>query len=59
MRLEGMNILMDRLTKKRGDKCYGPFKVIKKVGASAYKLAIPKTWRNIHDVFNEVLLTPY
>lgn len=44
---------------KLGDRCFGPFKVTKKVGASSYQVEIPKTWRNIHNVFNKVLLTPY
>ena len=29
------------------------------VGRSAYKLALPPTWRTIHPVFNEVVLSPY
>ena len=45
--------------KKLGDKQFGPFKVIQKVGHSSYKLAIPKTWKSIHPVFNEVLLSRY
>src|SRR5215469_18426575 len=57
--LEGTNITTDRPMKKLGDKRFGPFKVLKKVGASSYKINIPKKWKNIHDVFNEELLTPY
>ena len=45
--------------KKLGDKRFGPFKIQKKVGASSYQLDIPKSWKNIHNVFNEVLLSPY
>jgi hypothetical protein len=45
--------------KKLDDKRYGPFKVLARHG-SAYKLELPRTWHgNIHNVFNEVLLTPY
>ena len=57
--LEGTNIMTDRPMKKLGDKRFGPFKVLEKVGRSSYKLAIPKTWKSIHPVFNELFLTPY
>jgi hypothetical protein len=57
--LEGTNITRDRPMKKLDDKRFGPFEVKRKIGASSYQLAIPKTWKSIHDVFNEVLLTPY
>ena len=33
--------------------------ILEKVGQSSYKLEIPKTWKSIHPVFNEELLTPY
>ena len=57
--LEGKNISSDRPMKKLDDKRYGPFEVEKKVGNSAYKLKLPATWRGVHPVFNEVLLTPF
>ena len=57
--LEGKNIASDRPKKKLDDKSYGPFEVEKKVGNSAYKLKLPATWRGVHPVFNEVLLTPF
>lgn len=44
---------------KLGDKCFGPFKVIEKVGHSSFKIESPKTWKHLHPVFNELLLTPY
>ena len=31
----------------------------KKVGRSSYQLQLPKTWRSLHPVFNEVVLSPY
>src|SRR5688572_9867349 len=46
-------------TKKLCDKRYGPFKVIKKIGASAYKLELPHGWKAINPTFNEALLSPY
>ena len=57
--LEGYNLATDRPSKKLDNKRYGPFKIEKKIGAAAYKLTLPKTWKNIWPVFNEILLTPY
>lgn len=57
--LEGINISTECLTKKLGDTCFGPFKVIKKVGASSYQLNTTKMWKHITNVFNEALLSPY
>jgi Chromo (CHRromatin Organisation MOdifier) domain len=57
--LEGTNITTDRPIKKFDDKRHGPFTVIKKVGASSYKLKLPATWKKIHLVFNEIHLTPF
>ena len=57
--LEGTNITTDRPIKKFDDKRHGPFTVVKKVGASSYKLKLPATWKKIHPVFNEIYLTPY
>ena len=57
--LEATNIATDRSTKKLDDKQFGPFRILKKIGAALYKLDILKTWKRIHPVFNEVLLTPY
>ena len=57
--LEGTNITTTRPSKKLGDKQYGPFVIEKKEGRSAYRLTLPPTWKKIHPVFNESLLTPY
>ena len=40
------------------DKWFGPFEVLDKVGASAYRLKIPRTWRQVHPVFNVSMLKP-
>jgi len=45
--------------KKLDHKCFGPFEILSKVGAAAYKLKLPRTWKTIWPVLNEVLLTPY
>lgn len=55
--MEGKNITTTRPTKKLNDKRYGPFTILEKIGSSAYKLDLPKTWKAIHPVFNETLLT--
>src|SRR5271170_7286056 len=57
--LEGTNIMTNRPTKKLEQRRYGPFKVLSKIGTSAYKLQLPTSWSRLHPVFNEVLLTPY
>ncbi|KAL5533015.1 hypothetical protein ACEPAF_4789 [Sanghuangporus sanghuang] len=56
--LDGRNIKTIRPTKKMDDKWFGPFEVVEKVGASAYRLKLPKTWKKVHPVFNEILLKP-
>ena len=56
--LDSFHITTDRPNKKLEDKRYGPFEILEKIGASAYKLKLPKDWRPIHPVFNEVLLSP-
>lgn len=57
--LEGHNIPTDCPSKKLDDKRYRPFPIIEKIGASAYKLKLPKTWRKLYPVINEWFLTPY
>ena len=57
--LEGQNIPTDRPSKKLEDKRYGPFEIKRKVGQAAYELKLPRTWRSIWPVFNEMFLTPY
>ncbi|KAL5525001.1 hypothetical protein ACEPAF_8870 [Sanghuangporus sanghuang] len=56
--LDGRNIKTIRPMKKMDDKWFGPFEVVEKVGASAYRLKLPKTWKKVHPVFNEILLKP-
>ena len=46
-------------TKKMNDKWFGPFEVVEKVRVVAYRLAIPRTWRQVHPVFNVDLLKEY
>lgn len=57
--IESTNIRTDRPSRKLDDKRYGPFPVIKKIGNSAYKIKIPRSWKGVHPVYNEALLTPY
>ncbi|EJC97311.1 uncharacterized protein FOMMEDRAFT_100136, partial [Fomitiporia mediterranea MF3/22] len=55
--LEATNLTTDCLMKKLDNKCFRPFIIEKKVGASAYKLQLLATWKHIHLVFNKVLLS--
>src|ERR1700742_2103271 len=57
--LEGTNLSTDRPMAKLGDKRFGPFKVVEKIGSSSYKLELPKTWKSLHPIFNELLRIPY
>jgi hypothetical protein len=56
--LEGKDVATDRPTKKLDDRRLGPYEILEKIGASAYKLRLPETDLS-HPVFNEALLTPY
>jgi hypothetical protein len=56
--LKGKDVVTDQPTKKFDDLRLGPYEILEKVGASAYKLRLPETDLS-HPVFNEALLTPY
>ncbi len=56
--LDSDHLSLPRPKKKLDDKRVGPFEIIEKAGASAYKLRLPQHWK-IHPRFNEKLLTPY
>ncbi|PIL37451.1 hypothetical protein GSI_01145 [Ganoderma sinense ZZ0214-1] len=56
--LDSFHITSERPHKKLEDKRYGPFPIQAKVGPSAYRLKLPRQWRAIHPVFNEIQLTP-
>ncbi len=58
MWLDSTNLSLPHPKKKLNDKRVGPFEIVEKAGASAYKLKLPPHWR-IHPCFNEKLLTPY
>ena len=52
------NVKTTRPSKKLDYKKMGPFKIIKKVGTSSYKLDLPTSMR-IHNTFHISLLEPY
>jgi hypothetical protein len=51
----GKNIKTRKLSKKFDVKMHGPFKVIKAVSPTAYRLKLPKNW-SIHPTFQISLL---
>ncbi len=53
--LNAQNLPTLRVTKKLEGKFVGPYKVIEKVGGTAYRIRIPASWK-VYNVFNEVLL---
>ena len=56
--LDGRHLKTSRPSAKMEDKWFGPFEILHKVGASAYRLKIPRSWKKVHPVFNEILLKP-
>ena len=52
------NVKTTRPSKKLDYKKMGPFKIIKKVGTSSYKLDLPASMA-IHNTFHISLLEPY
>ena len=57
--LEKTNIGSTRPMKKLDDRRAGPFPVIEKVGAAAYRIKLPGQHRRRHPVFNQDLLLPF
>ena len=37
----------------------GLFKIVEMIGRRSYRLQLPRSWNQIHPIFNEVLLSPY
>ena len=56
--LSTKNLKQKRLSKKLSHKFVGPFRITDKVGAQAYRLLLPQTYR-IHNTFHVSLLEPY
>ncbi|SJL16145.1 uncharacterized protein ARMOST_19664 [Armillaria ostoyae] len=56
--LDATNLHLPCPKKKLDDKRVGPFLVLEKTGASAYKLKLLPHWK-IHPRFNEKLLSPF
>ena len=52
------NIKTTRPSKKLDYKTIGPFRILEKIGTSAYKLALPPSMA-IHNTFHISLLEPY
>jgi hypothetical protein len=52
------NIRTVRPTRKLAPKLYGPFRILAKIGKSAYRLKLQSQWQ-IHNVFYTSLLEPY
>ena len=57
--LEKTNIGSTRPMKKLDDRRAGPFPIVEKVGAAAYRIKLPGQHRRRHPVFNQDLLLPF
>ena len=52
------NLKQKRPSKKLSHKFVGPFRIVDKIGAQAYRLLLPSTYK-IHNTFHVSLLEPY
>ena len=57
--VERTNIPSLRPSKKMDNKRIGPFPIVKKVGAGAYKIRLPDSFKRTSATFNEALLSPF
>ena len=57
--VEWTNIPLLRPSKKLNNKQISPFPVIKKIGAGAYKIKLPDSFKRTSATFNKALLTPF
>ena len=44
---------------KLSPKFVGPFEIVERKGPVAYRLALPDSWRRMHDVFHVSVLRHY
>ena len=59
VRLSTKHIRTLRAHKKLAERFIGPFKVLERVGANAYKLELPKKYNRLHHTFHVSLLENY
>ena len=57
--LAAKNIRTLRTSKKLADQFLGPFRVVEKYGANAYKLNLPEKYGKLHHTFHVSLLQAY
>jgi hypothetical protein len=56
--LDASDISTTRPSSKLAHRYLGPFKILERVGQSAYRLSLPKSMKRLHPVFNVVKLLP-
>jgi hypothetical protein len=57
--LSTKNLKLRLPTRKMAPRFEGPFRVLAAIGAQAYRLALPKEYSRIHNVFHVSLLEPW
>jgi hypothetical protein len=57
--LSTKNLSTNQPKKSMEDRRVGPFKIVERIGQQAYRLALPKGYKSIHDAFHVSLLEPY
>lgn len=57
--LSTKNLKLKMPSKKLSPRFIGPFRVLQRVGQQAYRLALPKQYSRIHNVFHVSLLEPW
>lgn len=57
--LDNADLAINRPSRKLAERRSGPFEILERVGTHAYRLQLPKQWKNVHPVFHVSKLDLY